>query len=261
MGTSQSKSPSSLGTPHLHSPRYSSIGGRLHLDSPALGSVRSLRSRGSIASLASPRHRPGSLGRFPVVVGESTPLVVKKEADRMLGDDDRGMMEQMGPPLAIWIGPALACALCYALYNIFIKKGSASINPILGGVILQFVAAFLGCVLLSGVLFYNMYMVESSFDSNGVQEDLLMWDWTGVRWAILAGFAVGAAEMISFCVNGMGVQAMQSIPVIIGGSVLFGTVLGFLVLGEALTVRGWSGVLMISIGISLVGMDEAGGGA
>jgi drug/metabolite transporter (DMT)-like permease len=66
--------------------------------------------------------------------------------------------------------------------------------------------------------------------------------------------------MISFCVSGMGVQAMQSIPVIIGGSVLFGTVLGFLALGETLTVRGWSGVLMISIGISLVGMDDAGDG-
>ena len=25
------------------------------------------------------------------------------------------------PPLIVWIGPALFCALCYALYNIFIK--------------------------------------------------------------------------------------------------------------------------------------------
>ena len=53
---------------------------------------------------------------------------------------------------------------------------------------------------------------------------------------------------------------MQSIPIIIGGSVMFGTVLGFLALGETLTARGWSGVLMISIGISLVGMDDQGEG-
>jgi bacterial/archaeal transporter family protein len=258
MGSYQSKSPAAHAAnaaPHLHSPRYSSIGGRLHIDSPAPGSVRSLRSRGSIASLAS--GRAGSMGRFPV--GETTPLVAKApQKAPMFGD--AGAMEQISPPLAVWIGPALACALCYALYNIFIKKGSASINPILGGVILQFVAALLGCVLLSGVLFYNAHMVESTFDMDGVKEEVLMWDWAGVRWAILAGFAVGAAEMISFCVSGMGVQAMQSIPVIIGGSVLFGTVLGFLALGEALTVRGWSGVLMISIGISLVGMDDAGEG-
>jgi hypothetical protein len=167
MGSNQSKSP--VHAPHLQSPRYSSIGGRLHIDSPAPGSVRSLRSRGSIASLTP--GRAGSMGRFPV--GETTPLVAPQKAP-MLGDG--GAMEQMSPPLAVWIGPALACALCYALYNIFIKKGSASINPILGGVILQFVAALLGCVLMSGVLFYNAYMVESTFDMDGVKEEVLMWD-------------------------------------------------------------------------------------
>lgn len=163
--------------------------------------------------------------------------------------------EPPSPPLAVWIGPALACALCYALYNIFIKKGSASINPILGGVILQFVAAILGCVLLLCVLYTSSKNTDIDDD-----EEVLQWDWAGVKWAILAGVAVGAAEMISFCVSGMGVQAMQSIPVIIGGSVMFGTVLGYLALGETLTMRGWSGVLMISIGISLVGMDDEGTG-
>ncbi len=52
------------------------------------------------------------------------------------------------PPLAVWIVPALCCAMAYALYNIFIKKGSSHINPVLGGVILQLVAAILGCCLL-----------------------------------------------------------------------------------------------------------------
>jgi len=36
------------------------------------------------------------------------------------------------PELSHWIVSALLCALAYALYNIFIKKGSASIHPILG---------------------------------------------------------------------------------------------------------------------------------
>jgi drug/metabolite transporter (DMT)-like permease len=43
-----------------------------------------------------------------------------------------------------WIFPALACAAAYAFYNIFIKKGSFTIHPILGGLVLQFVAALLG---------------------------------------------------------------------------------------------------------------------
>jgi uncharacterized membrane protein len=56
----------------------------------------------------------------------------------------------------------------------------------------------------------------------------------------------------------MGVQAMQSIPIIIGGSVLFGTTLGFAVLKEELTYRGWIGVLLIATGIALVGIDPGG---
>ena len=51
------------------------------------------------------------------------------------------------PELCHWIVSALLCALAYALYNIFIKKGSASIHPILGGVILQFAAAIIGLVI------------------------------------------------------------------------------------------------------------------
>jgi hypothetical protein len=41
------------------------------------------------------------------------------------------------PPLMQWIVPALMCALAYALYNIFIKKGSATIHPILGTYVLK----------------------------------------------------------------------------------------------------------------------------
>ena len=168
----------------------------------------------------------------PPGVSEGTPLLPPAQPSpateaRMLGDGSNMALEDAmikSPPLAIWIGPALACALAYALYNIFIKKGSASINPILGGVILQFVAAILGCCLLGGVMIYNQ-ILEATDGDNGddddiMKESVLQWDWTGVRWAILAGVAVGAAEMISFCVSGMGVQAMQSIPISKFGSPL-----------------------------------------
>eukprot|EP00551_Chaetoceros_affinis_P018547 CAMPEP_0203718048 /NCGR_PEP_ID=MMETSP0092-20131115/2421_1 /ASSEMBLY_ACC=CAM_ASM_001090 /TAXON_ID=426623 /ORGANISM="Chaetoceros affinis, Strain CCMP159" /LENGTH=243 /DNA_ID=CAMNT_0050597071 /DNA_START=278 /DNA_END=1006 /DNA_ORIENTATION=+ len=111
---------------------------------------------------------------------------------------------QLPPPILQWIGPALLCAFAYALYNIFIKKGSASIHPIFGGVILQFVAALLGCILCL-TLVYGPTQEELFYDSNGV--------W----YAVYAGMSVGAAEIISFMVSGMGVPAVQSIPTIIGG--------------------------------------------
>jgi transporter family protein len=87
---------------------------------------------------------------------------------------------------------------------------------------------------------------------------VIIFDMEGVHWAILAGLAVGTAEIVSFFVSSLGVQAMQSIPIIIGGSVLFGTVLGAVALHEELSYRGWMGVVLISVGISLVGLDSEG---
>lgn len=69
------------------------------------------------------------------------------------------------------------------------------------------------------------------------------------------GTSRGLAEIISFMVSGMGVPAVQSIPVIIGGSVMFGTLIGYFFLAETLPLSGWIGVVMIAGGISLVGMS------
>lgn len=63
------------------------------------------------------------------IVNEKTGLL--EEADLLEYESHHS------PPLIKWIFPALLCALSYALYNIFIKKGSHSIHPIVGGVILQ----------------------------------------------------------------------------------------------------------------------------
>jgi transporter family protein len=148
------------------------------------------------------------------------------------------------PSLLIWIWPALFCALAYALYNIFIKKGSASIHPILGGVILQIVAALFGTLLLV------LIVVQDGMDT-------LEFDRSGILWSILAGVSVGSAEMLSFFVMGMGVQATQAIPIVIGGSVMFGCVLGAVWLNEILAFQGWMGVALVVLGIVLVATDPS----
>ena len=169
-------------------------------------------------------------------------LVATDPGDKV--EEEAGDMVTTGPPpLVVWIAPALLCASMYALYNIFIKKGSASINPILGGVILQFVAAAFGSLLLGGVM----------VDEGGA--GMLKVSGTGIFWASCAGIAVGTAEMLSFFVSGLGVDASKSIPVIIGGSVIFGAVLGLLVLGETLMLQGWCGVALLMTGIGLVATD------
>jgi transporter family protein len=168
-------------------------------------------------------------------------LVATDPGDKVEERVDDDQIHVHSPAFVIWIWPALVCAAAYAFYNIFIKKGSASINPILGGVVLQFVAAIFGSLLLGGILV------------SGTRE--LRYDWEGIAWSVCAGVAVGAAEMISFVVSGMGVLASHSIPVIIGGSVMFGAVLGILMLGETLLFQGWLGVLLLMIGIVFVATD------
>jgi len=80
-------------------------------------------------------------------------------------------------------------------------------------------------------------------------------DHVGLLWACMAGVSVGTAEMLSFVVSGMGVNSTQSIPVIIGGSVLVGAVLGVLMLGETMMLPGLFGIALLTIGISLVATD------
>lgn len=146
------------------------------------------------------------------------------------------------PPFQQWIIPALLCAFAYALYNTFIKKGSDSIHPVLGGVVLQIVAAMFGSLLLLTII-----VTQGTSDIN--------FDSDGIKWSIFAGVAVGLAELLSFFVMGTGVPAVQAVPIIIGGSVLFGTILGFIWLDESLSIQGWIGVILLVLGIGFVATD------
>lgn len=216
--------------------------GRLRIDSPRIVTP------GSVKQSLAHRRRLRVESQTRLLAATETTTLMPPTQQVQLAPLNDFLETPNSPPLAVWILPALCCAIAYALYNIFIKKGSSHINPVLGGVILQFVAALLGSVLL-GILILK----------EGGSE-VIVFDSDGIFWAVLAGVAVGVAEIVSFFVSSLGVQAMQSIPIIIGGSVMFGTVIGAVALHEDLSLRGWFGVVMISVGISLVGLDSEGEG-
>jgi transporter family protein len=157
------------------------------------------------------------------------------------------------PPLRRWISPALSCGLSYALYNLFIKRASSLMDPMLGGVLLQCVAALFGA---------GLYAVTSSGGSKGGAGSVFVTvSRGGVGWSVAAGIAVGLAEILSFVISSRGVPAMKSIPVVVGGSVWFGTILAAVWLRERVSWRGWAGVLLISAGIALVGTDPSSSAA
>ena len=156
------------------------------------------------------------------------------------------------PPVTRWIFPALISSFAFALYNLSIKKASNfSIDPMLGGALLQFVAAIFG-----GLLYFIRQVV---FRSSSTATLFPSTPRGGVLWSVAAGLFVGVAELLSFVVNGMNVPATKSVPVIVGGSVLFGTLLGAVWLKEKMSKSIWVGAFLIASGIACIG--ASGGGA
>ena len=135
-----------------------------------------------------------------------------------------------------WIFLVLLTALFYGIYNFFIKISSGHINQIVGAVILQVVAAALGLLIL---LYLKLTGAPLEVSSKGIQ------------FAILAGVFVGLAEIASFYAFSKGVTASTGIPIMIGGSVVVGALLGIVFLKESLTVVQYFAIAMVVVGIVL----------
>jgi len=132
---------------------------------------------------------------------------------------------------------ALSTAIFYGVYNFFIKVSSGHINQIAGAVILQLVAMLVGGVILLFIKFTNVSIEISN---------------KGILYAVLAGVFVGLAEITSFFVFSKGITLSIGLPIIIGGSVVFGSLLGILFLKEVLTPIHLLAILLIIVGIVLL---------
>lgn len=136
-----------------------------------------------------------------------------------------------------WLYYAIMTAVFYGAYNVFIKISSGHINQIVGAVILQIVAALLGGVLL--------LMMKIS----GTPLDISQ---KGIKFAVLAGIFVGLAEITSFYTFSKGVSASVGIPIIIGGSVFIGAILGISFLKETLLPIHYLGIILIITGVIML---------
>ncbi len=137
-----------------------------------------------------------------------------------------------------WILLAGLTALFYGLYNFFIKLSSGHIHQIAGSVILQVTSALVGGGILAYLYFARDPLPVSS---------------RGVWLAVLAGVFVGLAEILSFTVFAKGVPASTGIPIIVGGTVVAGVLLGLVFLGETLRPVDWLAVLLIVAGTAILG--------
>ncbi|HEX3074394.1 MAG TPA: hypothetical protein VHP30_12345, partial [Ignavibacteriales bacterium] len=97
-------------------------------------------------------------------------------------------------------------ALFFALYNVFLKAASGGIQQMLGAIILQITAAFIGTIAI-------LYLKGTNTVFNYTKE--------GITYAILSGVFVGLAEILSFYIFSKNVNASVGIPIIIGGTIFF----------------------------------------
>lgn len=136
-----------------------------------------------------------------------------------------------------WIILIFLTAIFFGVYNFFIKVSAGNINQIVGAVILQVVATLMGGAVLIYLKLINTPLHLSS---------------KGILFAILAGIFVGLAEITSFYVFSKGISASVGIPIIVGGSVLVGALLGIVFLKESLNLIQYLAMAMIIAGITLL---------
>ncbi|HLR13222.1 MAG TPA: hypothetical protein VK104_06355 [Burkholderiaceae bacterium] len=134
-------------------------------------------------------------------------------------------------------------AVMFGLYNVFIKLSADHIQAVLGAVILQFVAAFLGLALLL------VLKVQQGLSLHANSR--------GIWMAIAAGVAIGLVEILTFVIYGRGVPVAVGNPLIIGGSVVVTTGLGVWLLRETITLVPMLAILMIAGGILLLAWNAA----
>jgi len=137
-------------------------------------------------------------------------------------------------------------AVMFGLYNVFIKASSDHIHAVLGAVVLQFVAAFMGLAVL--LWLYRTHPAEISMTSRG----LLL--------SALAGVAIGLVEILSFVVYGRGLAVAVGTPLIIGGSLIVTTGVGMAVLREHFNTIQFAAVGLIVLGIALLAWQAAQSG-
>jgi transporter family protein len=136
-----------------------------------------------------------------------------------------------------WLIILIITAVFFGFYNFFIKVSAGHIHEILGAVILQAVALLLGGAVLIYLKVKNLPFENSS---------------RGLLFAVLAGVAVGLAEITSFYAFSKGTPASIGIPVIVGGTVVVGTLLGVLFLKEQLHWQHYTGITLILAGIFII---------
>ena len=114
---------------------------------------------------------------------------------------------------------AILAAVSFGLWTVFHKLAAPHINQIFGAIIVSAVAVIVGFVILIP-RFKSIELVQ---------------DWRGIVFVILAGITAFFIDFLALSAYGKGLPVSIGGPIIIGGSMVLATIVGFF-LGESVSV-------------------------
>lgn len=136
-----------------------------------------------------------------------------------------------------WIFYALFAALSFGFYNFFAKLSSDKFSPTVGLLILT---ATSFSVALVATVFLKIFGKPIIFTRDSL------------ALPMLAGLATGLAEIFYFITFSKGAPLGIGTTLVIGGTMIVATILGFIVLKEPLSIEKIAGFLLVIGGMVLL---------
>ena len=121
-----------------------------------------------------------------------------------------------------WRIAAFVAAILYGLHNVFTKLASGKISDQLGGLVLEFTAAF----LILG------YIAIVGFHGTG----LLSFSKGGLLFSVIAGICVGIGTVLYFAIFRLGGSLSAAGPLVLVGGVLTMSAMGIIFFKEGISL-------------------------
>ncbi len=128
-----------------------------------------------------------------------------------------------------WLIFAILAMIGFGFYNYFVKLSSDKMNVQLATVVLYLSAMVAGLIIFLYIKFTGQTILITS---------------EGIKFVIYAGIATAIAEVFYFLMFLQGTSLVVGLPLVVGGTILVGTLLGIAFLGETLSLIKIAGIIV-----------------
>lgn len=131
---------------------------------------------------------------------------------------------------------AIITAVSFGAWTVFHQQASAHVNPIFGAIVVSLTAVIAGLVVLLPQI-------------KGLE---LFTNQKGIIFLVLAGLSAFAIDFFALRTYASGVPISVGGPIIIGGSVAIASMVGFLILGESISLMKVLGIAFVVVGSGIL---------